>query len=518
MRNIIGCDYGNYYFQAIFIQNIDPKTLRGGVPLNLCDPTSPDPNGTPSAFFYSQGRNKGQPVCGYAATRQRPLSNIVRYLKRNMLDSVTLDDRTFTYAEMITQTIQHCVREANRQLRAQTQTTSNEIGLAYPASFEARERKYLISLAEKATLEDGTPIKVVGTITEPAAAALDYLAEHPGAKPETCVMAYDLGAGTFDLSVVEAFPNGKKDAQGNTYYYDVRWTDGLPELGGLEFDKLVRDIMIQKIGYTPKGQQADLLMQLAEQTKRELTVQDTVYPLFGEEDIEITIEEFNSAAHPLVIKTIELIKNALNSPTVPRPDLILLTGGASRMRIVKEMLEREIPQYRGKIVSHRPSQAIACGAARFATVESDNDMKFGKKETPPPPPVQQRTTLDLGIRFWDPNKNEFYIDTMIQQGTAIPFTSSVICCSTLARNQRRMEMGVYEARKSSPDTRKTTEDYINVMPHDYEFERPVDIGTEVYAQMMIDRKNVLSLKVWEPANRAKTEKIWPCTYEEWRNK
>ena len=82
--SIIGCDYGNYYFQAMFIQNIDPKTLRGGVPLNLCDPTSPDPNGTPSAFFYSQKRNNGQPVCGYAATRQRPLSNIVRYLKRNI--------------------------------------------------------------------------------------------------------------------------------------------------------------------------------------------------------------------------------------------------------------------------------------------------------------------------------------------------------------------------------------------------------------------------------------------------
>lgn len=514
--SIIGCDYGNYYFQAIFIQNIDPKTLRGGVPLNLCDPTSPDPNGTPSAFFYSPKRNNGQPVCGYAATRQRPLSNIVRYLKRNMLGSVTLDGRTFTYADMITQTIQHCVREANRQLRAQTQTTSNEIGLAYPASFEARERKYLISLAEKATLEDGTPIKVVGTITEPAAAALDYLAEHPGAKPETCVMAYDLGAGTFDLSVVEAFPNGKKDAQGNTYYYDVRWTDGLPKLGGLEFDKKVQDIMIQKIGYTPKGQQADLLMQVAEQTKRELTVQDTVYPLFGDEDIEITIEEFNNAVRPLVMETIELIKNALNSPTVPRPDLILLTGGASRMRIVKEMLEREIPQYRGKIVSHRPSQAIACGAARFATVETDNSLKVGK--VAPPPSVVLRTTLDLGVRFWDPDRDEFYIDTMIKQSTPIPCTSEVIICSTAEEGQRYMEMGVYEARKALPNTRKADEDYENVMPHDYEFKHPVRRGTAVYAQMMIDRKNVLSLKVWEPSNQAKTERIWLCTYEGWRNK
>lgn len=517
MNSIVGCDYGNFYFQAMVIQNIDPKTLRGGVPLNLCDPTSPDPNGTPSAFFYSSNRNNGKPVCGYAATRMRPISNIVRYLKRNMRGSVTLDGRTFTYAEMITQTIQHCVREANRQLRAQTQTVSNEIGLAYPASFEARERKYLISLAEKATLEDGTPIKVVGTITEPAAAALDYLAEHPGAKPETCVMAYDLGAGTFDLSVVEAFPNGKKYADGSPYYYDVRWTDGLPELGGLEFDKKIRDILIKKIGYTPKGQQADLLMQVAEQTKRELTVQDIVYPPFGEEEVEISIEEFNAAAEPLVMQTIDLVKAALNATNVPKPDLILLTGGASRMRIVRELLEQEIPQYRGKIVSHRPSQAIACGAARFATVEQDNEIRVGGRQRPSGS-VQQRTTLDLGIQFWDERASEYYIDTMIKQGTPIPCTSSVMVCRTLKPGQRYMEMGIFEARKSNPNNRKTEEDYENVMPNDYDFRRSVKAGTEVYAQMMIDKDNVLSLKVWEPSNPAKTEKIWPCTYEQWRNK
>ena len=516
MNSTIGCDYGNFYFQSMIIQNIDPKTLRGGVPLNLCDPSSPDPNGTPSAFFYSADRNNGKPVCGYAATTMRPVSNIVRYLKRNMRGSVTLDDRTFTCAEMITQTIQHCVREANRQLKANTQTVSNEIGLAYPASFEAREREYLISLAEKATLEDGTPIKVVGTITEPAAAALDYLAEHPGAKPETCVMAYDLGAGTVDLSVVEAFPKGKEYADGTRYYYDVRWTDGLPQLGGLEFDKVIRDLIVQKIGYEPKGRQADLLMQVAEHTKRDLTGLDQVYPPFGEEDIEITIEEFNKAAAPLVMQTIRLVKDALGAPNVPRPDVILLTGGASRMRIVRELLEREIPEYRDRIVEHRPSQAIACGAARFATVEKDNGL-HAAGEKKPQSSVQQRTTLALGIEFWDSQANEPYIDTMIEHGTPIPCTSDIMVCSTLLPNQRYVEMGVYEARKSAPDPRKTTEDYANVMPQDYDFGHAVPDGTPVFAQMMIDKDNILSLKVWEPSNQEKTETIWRCSYLQWRD-
>ena len=119
------------------------------------------------------------------------------------------------------------------------------------------------------------------------------------------------------------------------------------------------------------------------------------------------------------------------------------------MRIVQELLEQEIPEYRGKIIFHRPSQAIACGAARFATVETDNSLKVGKEATTRP--VVQGTTLDLGIRFWDPDKSEFYIDTMIKQGTPIPCTSDVMICSTADDGQRCMEMGVYEARKALPD-------------------------------------------------------------------
>lgn len=516
MNSFIGLDFGNFYSQPVVILNLDPKTLRGGTPLSLCDPSSPDPNGIPSAFFYSSKRNRGLPVCGYAATTQSPLSNIVRYLKRNMSGSITLDGQTFTYAEMITQTIQHCVREANRQLQAHTQTTCNRIGLSYPASFEARDRELLKSLAQKATLEDGTPVKVVGTITEPAAAALDYLAEHPGAKPETCVMAYDLGAGTFDLSVVEAFPNGKKYADGTTYYYDVRWTDGLPELGGLEFDKVIRDIMIKKLGFTPKGQRADLLMQIAERTKRELTVQNVVYPAIevndDVEEMEITIEEFNAAAAPLVRKTIELVKNALKANNVPRPDLILLTGGASRMRIVREMLEQEIPQYRGKIVSHRPSQAIAFGAARFSTDEKINeiDVPGTKKQRT----VQQRTTLDLGLKFINTNGTQYpFIKTYIPRGTPIPCTSAENIGYTLHDDQSKVNMDIFEAISATPDHRAPDRDYKTVLKATYDYHRVVGKGAPNISQITIDKDNILHLEAWEPNKKSTTKQQWRGAYE-----
>ena len=524
----LGCDYGNFYSQLIWIPDMDPQTRRGGTPLDLTDPTSPDPNGIPTAFFRSATRNNGEPCYGYTATRQRPVSNIVRYLKRHMRESRELDGITYTYADMITQTFQHCVREANRQLQAQTQHTTNQVALAYPVTFSAQDREFLKSLAEAATLEDGTHVQIVGTITEPAAAALDYLAEHPGAKAETCVMAYDLGAGTFDLSVVEAYPQGRTYPTGGTYYYDVRWTDGIPDLGGREFDKIIFDLIVEKLGSAPKGAKADLLMQIAETTKRELTSADRVYPAVEIDgdlpDIEITIQEFNALAEPLIRKTVESVKRALRAPNVPRPDLILLTGGASRMRIVKQMLEQEIPEYKGRIVSHRPSKAIALGAARFATEERSPDFTIDGNDTvtptgpaPTPAPVMQRTTLDLGIRFTRADNNQDYIETLIHRGTPLPCTSAVTPCATMSESQRLMEMGVYEAVSTSPSAEEPDRDYRDVMPNSYDFGRRVPRHTNAYCQLRIDKDNILYMNVWEPDRKDETLVTWKCTYEQWRN-
>ena len=519
MEPILGFDFGNFYSQLIWIQNMDPVTRRGGIALDLTDPTSPDPNGIPTAFFRSANRNNGNPCYGYQATRQRPASNIIRYLKRNMHDSVNLDGQTYTYAEMITQTIQHCVREANRQLHAQVQLTTNLIALAYPVTFDAPDRDFLKSLAEQATLEDGRHVQVVGTITEPAAAALDYLAEHPSAKPETCVMAYDLGAGTFDLSVVEAFPTGKDYPTGGTYYYDVRWTDGLPKLGGREFDKIVYDLITSKLGYTPTGSKADLLMNISETTKRELTTCDRVYPAIeidGElPDIEITIDEFNRKAAPLLLETVNMVKRALADPKIPKPDIILLTGGASQMRIVTQLLEQTIPAYRGRIIPHRPSKAIAQGAARFATKERDSGITIGT--APHPQVVQQRTTLDLGILFTDPSDMHKYIETLISRGTPIPCSSKEISCYTLFDKQCYSDKSVYEAVNTSPVSTEPSRDYRNVMPNRYSFGRTVPKNTNTFCQLHIDKDNILYMTAWEPDNREQTQITWRCTYEQWRN-
>ena len=174
-KPVIGLDFGNYNSFTCFISNFNEGTKIGGIVYDLVPPELK--NGIPSVFFHSK---KIGTLCGEDAVRNRakPVENRKRYLKRHLGDTMTLDDgnTTISYDVAITEVIQHCVRKANEQLKSRFQVTTNLISLSYPASYTFAQRQRLIELAEKATLTDGTKVKVYGTIAEPAAAALDYLA------------------------------------------------------------------------------------------------------------------------------------------------------------------------------------------------------------------------------------------------------------------------------------------------------------------------------------------------------
>lgn len=505
-KPIIGFDLGNFFAQLGVFLGMNPLNRTGGTFLDLQDPAANMPNGIPTAFFYSAGRNNGDPCFGNQAVKSRPISNIVRYLKQHMREKVVLDGRTFEMGEIITMTAQYCIRLANRQLQAQTQMTTNLVGLAYPNTFEARDRAYLVDCIERATLEDGTThVKVVGTIKEAAAAALSYAAEHPGTKESSTYMAYDLGAGTFDLTVLKVFPQGKRRPNGKVFYYDPCWNDGISDLGGLRFDKVLCDHIIKTENLKLTTAQTDVLMATAEELKRDLTNDDEVEPnlMFAGvfDSHPITIQDFNRLAEPLVMETVRKVREALNRAEIPKPDLILLTGGASQMRIVKQVLVREFPEYKDKIVSHKPNKAIAMGAARFATVEDDDD-----------PVILQRTTYDLGIRHYkstsDPNG---YITTMIPSETSLPYTSPESRTVTLS-NQRHLKVHIHEARQKNPTKDQVDRDYKYVMGYLFDFGKVVPKGTPICHELVIDKDNIMYIRAWIPGRKEETMRIEKCTY------
>ena len=495
---IIGLDFGNCNSFPCFISDLDSDTKLGGDVHDLLPGGLNE--GIPSVFFHSE---KTGVLCGADAVRSRakPVKNRKRYLKRHLGESMILDHKVFSYDEAITAVIQHCVRSANKQLQSGWRMSTNRISLSYPGSYTHAQLQHLIELVEKATLVDGTPVKVCGTIAEPAAAALDYLAE-AGEGKETRVLVYDLGGGTFDLALVSVYPQGRKNNNGDNYYYDIIDVDGLKNVGGVEFDKIMYQLLVEKFvekfQVLLKPAHEEELWEEAEKIKKDLSADYVAEAgLFYNNEylfVQVTREEFEDAARETLMKTMTATKAMLAKHENQKPDYIILTGGASQMPMVCENMKTVLSEFKDKIVDFRPSRAIAYGAARFGTIERI---------------VQKRTVFDLGIRFYHgPEDYKGYISTYIPAGTPIPYETDFRESLTILEKQRYADFEVNEAKIAYPDPENIFEDYTQIMQVQVDYEREVPKGTRSESRLCIDKLGVLTIEARDaehPQNKIRSK-------------
>lgn len=516
-KYIIGLDFGNSFSFPCYIPELDLAVGRlGGTPRDLLPADMH--YGYHSVFFYSKkaaDRCRGRlvappPWCGEDAVKARatPVSNRIRNLKRHLNQPLKLDDWEGSYDDAIVQLIQYLMRRANEVLETDTLTTSNLLSLSYPATFTRAKCSHLKSLAERATLSDGTHIQVVGMIAEPAAAALDYLVENGREKQETTVMTYDLGGGTFDLAIVSAYPQGRKNVNGQLYYYDIESTGGIEDLGGTEFDEVMYRLLQAKV---PKGEKVpeDSLRRLAETLKvdlsRDMESEAEMYSITGEAiTLTVTREEFERKALPLIQRTIQETQRTLRESRGKEPELIVLTGGASQMPAIQRELERAFPQFQGKIVMYRPSKAIAYGAARYGTEEDRSDPVVENV-------VQQRMPRDIGIRFYIRDTEEQYIDTCIHAGTPLPYSSDFERSATHFDDQKTSYFAVFEAKVEHPDNRQIERDYTEIMGVTLEHGGPVPKGTVSESRLVLNKDGLLKVEARDPSKPDKPPVHNECT-------
>ena len=493
MQPIIGLDFGNFNSFACFISDFDIGTRMGGTVHDLLPARLQE--GIPSVYFYSN--RVGETLLGENAVRPRavPLQNRLRYLKRHLGETTQLDGKTISYDQAITDVIQHCIRSANKQLNAGWQITTNLVSLSYPATYTFAQRQRLVELVEKATLEDGTRVKVYGTIAEPAAAALDYLAEFAKSNKDTTVLTYDLGGGTFDLGLVSVYPKGRKNRDGYTYYYDIINTRGISKLGGAEFDDVMFRLLSGKVRVSLNSNTTATLRNLAETTKVELSTSTEEIPQLyaGDDyiDIPITRREFEEASKDLLMRTIEETRKILQDHPNQKPEIILLTGGASQMPMVQREMENAFPQYKGKIIYFRPSRAIAYGAARFGTAERNPDVNLpGEKKII----VQPRIMYDIGVKYFNGDEDsKGFIFKFIAAGTPIPCVSNTEG-STQRGEGRYAGFHVFEAIVPNPDNKEIDRDYIEIMSVSVDHGRVVPKGHPHETRMRVDEKGLLTIE------------------------
>ena len=500
MAYVIGLDFGNYNSFPCVVVNGDVNNNRlSGMVVDLL----PRYNraGIPSAFFYS-GREKFKnyelPWYGDNAVSQRavPLKNRVRLLKRHLGESITIDDKCFSYDEEITNLIQYIIRKANEELQKNWMEITDLVSISYPATYSTEERMHLVSLVENATLEDGRHVKVYGTICEPAAASLDYLAEYQKEVSEETVLTYDLGGGTFDLAIVTAYPNGKRNANGKTYYYDVVDKCGIAELGGNEFDQIIQQILVEKL--TPEQKSVEILSEIvskAEEVKIELSNSNetwvSIYNPVSRDyiDIEITRAEFEKASEKYLQDMINLTNKILADNPSSNPKYIILTGGSSQMPMIKKAIKKAFPSFSDdQIVDYRPTKAIAYGAARYGVVEQKDIYDTALNI------VQQHAEYEIGVRFLkDKHDILVHIHTFVPEKADIPYHSSWVKSYVIHENTSKVNFRVFEAIKKSPDCYNIKNHYKEILSVVLDFKRILPIGTECESQIIVDKKGVLKI-------------------------
>ena len=287
----------------------------------------------PSVVYYGED---GSVEVGYSARKRHEAGSVrtIASVKRCMHQSavaIPIEDKTVTPVEVSAEILRELKKNAERALGKEV----NQAVITVPAYFDDAARQATKDAARLAGLQ------VLRLINEPTAAALAYGLDK-GAQGVYAV--YDLGGGTFDISIL-------KLAQG---VFQVLATAGDTQLGGDDID----GVLAAALRYSGESRNPELL---ARSIKEKLTDVDVVKLDPG--DGNITRAELESLAHPLIQKTLDICERAFADARLEKSDIqgIVLVGGATRMPLVRRM----VAEWFGKppLTDVNPDEVVAVGAA-----------------------------------------------------------------------------------------------------------------------------------------------------------
>jgi molecular chaperone DnaK len=332
--------------------------------------------------------------------------------------------------------------DAERQLGPVTRAV-----ITVPAYFDEMRRRATVDAGRLAGLA------VLDIINEPTAAAiayghqlgyLDRAGKLVGAKPLRALV-FDLGGGTFDVTIVEIGPGSFKALA----------TDGDVGLGGKDWDEQLVALVAERL----RGQQredprenpntAQELQLAAEGAKRTLTERSRAILYLNylgqRRKIEVTRDEFEHVTLPLLERTRMTTEIVVRQAGLTFADLdrILLVGGATRMPMVARMLEELAGKKPDRSIS--ADEAVAHGAALYAAVLAPT----GPAETAPQFEVTNVNSHSLGILATEPASGKKFNKVLIPKNTPLPFTRKKKF-QTYKTGQRAVLIKILEGESDRP--------------------------------------------------------------------
>ena len=347
MSKVIGIDLGT--------TNSCVAVLEGGEPVVI--PNSEGGRTTPSVVSFTQA---GERVVGEAAKRQQAVNaaRTVLSIKREMGTDyrVKIDGKAYTPQEISAMILQKLRRDAEDFLGEPV----SQAVITVPAYFTDSQRQATRDAGRIAGLE------VLRIINEPTAAAFAYGLDHGQAQK---ILVYDLGGGTFDVSLIEIGDG----------VIEVLATSGDNHLGGDDFDERLADHLADEFKRTEKidlrHDKAAMLRvrEAAEKAKRELSGQmstQVTLPFLTQDangphhlDVTVTRAQFEGMTRDLVERTCGPVSQVMTDAALSMSDLgqVLLVGGSTRMPAVQEMVKKLTGKVPARNVN--PDECVAMGAA-----------------------------------------------------------------------------------------------------------------------------------------------------------
>ena len=347
MGKIIGIDLGT--------TNSCVAVMEGGQPTVIANTEGSRTTPSVVAFTKTGERLVGEPAKRQAVTNaEKTISSIKREMGTDY--RVTIDDKKYSPQEISAMILQKLKKDAEGYLGE----TVSEAVITVPAYFNDAQRQATKDAGKIAGLD------VKRIINEPTAAALAYGLDN---EKEQKIMVYDLGGGTFDVSIIEIGDG----------VIEVLATAGNNRLGGDDFDQRITDYMLSEFKRTEGVDLSNDKMALqrlkeaAEKAKKELSSATTTninLPFITATaegpkhfDMNLTRAKFDELTHDLVEKTAEPVRRALSDAGLTNADLgqVLLVGGSTRIPAVQD----KVRQLTGKEPSKalNPDECVALGAS-----------------------------------------------------------------------------------------------------------------------------------------------------------